>query len=239
MRLGNPIDVAPGVFQIRTIGARVTVLTGGGDVTLVDAGAIGSLGTITSGLRALDLFLEQVTLIVLTHYHPDHSGGLGKLVEATSAKVAVHSAEAEIIRGDEPAPSPHTNPMIARLTGPILGPLLYGTPVKVDYSLEDGQLLPVGEETRVVHTPGHTAGSICLYLTAKKVLIVGDALQYRLRRLRPPAESVTKDSRQARESLRRLVDLDIGTICFSHFSPLRQNPGQALRKLVEQTTPVT
>ena len=53
MKLGNPIRVAEGVFQIRAIGARVTVLTKGDEVLLVDAGMKGSSGLIIDSLESI------------------------------------------------------------------------------------------------------------------------------------------------------------------------------------------
>ena len=155
MKLGNPIEIAPGVHQIRALGARVTVLSEGDNAVLVDAGSRGSHGPISSGLDALGIPMERVGLIVLTHYHPDHTGGLSKLVLAMSAKVATHRLEARILAGEEPAPSPYRTGLIATLTRPVMGPL-YGAPVDVDYALEDGDRLPFDLEVRVVHTPGHT-----------------------------------------------------------------------------------
>ena len=232
MKLGTPIEVVSGVSQIWAIGARVTVLTDGDDTVLVDAGGRGSLGPISTGLDALGIPQDRMGLIVLTHYHPDHSGGLARLAQATSAKVATHRLEADIVAGKEPAPSPFRNGLLARVTRVFLGPL-YSNPVDVDYLLEDGDRLPVGQEIVVVHTPGHTAGSICLYVASKRLAIVGDALQYRRRRLGPPASSVTQDGEQARESLKKLLPLDIETICFSHFPPLRRDARGSLRRLIE------
>ena len=235
MKLGNPIKIMSGVHQIQAIGARVTVLSDGGNALLVDAGSIGSRGPITSGLEALCIPLERVGLVVLTHSHPDHTGGLSKLVLAMPAKVAAHRLEAGIVAGEEPAPSPFSNDLIAKLTRPVIGPLR-GAPVGVDYALEDGDRLPFGLEVRVVHTPGHTSGSICLYVPSKKLVIVGDALEYRRGRLGPPAPSVTQDTDRAMESLKCLLPLDIETICFSHFPPLRHDAKASLRRLVVKQT---
>ena len=232
MRLGNPIRIAEGVHQIRAIGARVTVLTDGQSTVLVDTGAKGSLGPIADGLGSLDLGLDQVRLIVLTHHHPDHSGSLYRLAGATSAKVAVHREDAGIVTGEESVPSPYRNKLVAGITRPLMG-ALYGRPIEVDLLLEDGESLPFLEGVTVVHTPGHTAGSICLHMASTGVLIVGDALQYRLRRLSPPASLVTQDPAQALESLEKLLSLEFDTISFSHFPPLRDGAKDALRRLVE------
>ena len=234
MRLVNLTEVTDGVYQLRVFRLAITVLVDGDGVALVDAGPQGSLRFIDAGLRELDISLEQVRLVILTHYHADHSGGIAKLAEATSAKVMAHRLEAEIMSGKGSLPSPFRNPFLAGLTQPLTR-VLSGEPTQVDYLLEDGDRLPISEEVRVVHTPGHTPGSICLYIPAKKVLIVGDALQYRFRRLSLPASAVTQDPMQARESLKKLLALDFDVICFSHFPPLERNAQATLRRLVEKT----
>jgi len=233
MKFGGPIEIKTGMYQLRAIAARVTVLNDGGTTVVVDSGARGSLGAIAGGLGALGVTLEQVGLIVLTHYHPDHSGGLDRLARATSAKVAAHREDAGIISGDEPAPSPYGNRLIGGLARPVVASM-YGAAVKVDHLLEDGDPLPYRDDVTVLHTPGHTAGSICLHLASQGVVIVGDALQYRLRRLGPPARSVTRDPGQAMRSLTKLLDLEFDTICFSHFPPLRGKAKAALERLLEE-----
>ena len=126
------------------------------------------------------------------------------------------------------------NNLLEKVTQPLLS-RLYGGPVEVDHILNDQDRLPVQEDITVIHTPGHTAGSICLYMASKGVLIVGDAMQYRLRRLGPPAASVTASPQQALESLEKLLSLDFDTICFSHFPPLRSGARPALQKLLDKT----
>ena len=234
MKLVRPVRIAPGVYQLRAIGAKVTALFGEDGVVLVDSGGRGSVGLISAGLRALGSSLEMVRLIVLTHYHPDHAGNLSKLVDATSAKVAVHRQEAAIINGDEPAPNPYRHSLVAGLTKPFINKL-YGGPVAVDYPLEDGDSLPDLGHVQAIHTPGHTSGSLCLYVAPHKTLIVGDALRHRFGRLAPPAASVTRDPVEAMKSLEKLLALDFDTICFGHYSPLRKDARAALQRLVQKS----
>ena len=236
MSPSSPERVADGAYQIQAIGARVTVLRAGEDVVLVDAGPMGSLKRVGNGLAELGLSLEQVKLVVLTHYHPDHSGGLGRLVEINGAKVAVHRLEAGIVNGQERIPSPFRNPVVAAVTRPLLSPFygFYGAQVKVDYLLEDGDPLPVDTEVSVIHTPGHTVGSVSLYVPTAKLLVVGDALQHRFRRLSPPAAAVTADPNQALLSMSKLMEFDFDTICFGHHRPLLQGARNALGKLIEK-----
>ena len=233
LSLRQPVEVAPGVHQLPAIGARVTAVVGSDGVLLVDAGTRGSLSMMDAGLERIGYSLADVRLIVLTHVHPDHAGGLAALVRATSAPVAVHESEAGFVSGAEPMPSPYRLGLPARATRPMMS-WLYGPPVRVEHSVTDGANLDWSEDVRVVHTPGHTAGSISLYLASQRLVIVGDALQYRFRRLSAPAWSVTKDPAQAAESLKKLVPLDFHTMAFSHFSPLVREARGALERLISK-----
>ena len=113
--------------------------------------------------------------------------------------------------------------------------MMSGSPTRVDVELEDGDVIPFGFPVQVAHLPGHTAGSIALYLPDRRLVIVGDALQYKLSlKLNPPAPGVTEDPEQAMESLRKLLSLDFNTICFSHFSPMRSGARAALSSMLSQ-----
>lgn len=233
MKLGSSIEIAEGVHQIWAVGARVTVLTEGDEVVLVDTGSRGSVGPITTGLESLGISPERVGLIVLTHYHPDHTGGLSGLAPVTSAKVAAHRSEADILSGKSDAPSPFRNGLIGKLASPVVD-RFYGEPVNVDVLLDDGDRLPVSMDIDVIHAPGHTPGSICLYLPKMRLVIVGDALQYRFHRLSPPARAFSQDRRQAIESMAKLLEFDIETMCFGHFPPLRGDIAGSLRKVLKK-----
>ncbi len=233
LRIGSPIAVAPGLNQLRAVASRVTVVTAGERALVIDAGARGSVGLVVSGLEALGIQPEQVAVIAITHHHPDHTGGLARLSRATGARVAAHRLDAGVIDGTEPRPDPYRNEFVAGVTRPIVR-ALYGDAVTVDTSLKDGDLLPFEEEVRVVHIPGHTPGSICLFIPGKGTIVVGDALQFRYGKLGPPAENVTADNRLARESLAKLLPLDFHTICFSHYPPLTTNAHRELDMLVER-----
>ena len=85
---------------------------------------------------------------------------------------------------------------------------------------------------RVLHTPGHTPGSICLYSPKYRFVIVGDTLQRIKGRLTLPNYFFTDDMAQARRSIARVADLDVETILFSHYPPYREDARAALRALV-------
>ena len=234
MKLGNPIRVAAGVSQVRAIGARITVLTAGNEAMLVDAGMRGSYGPIVSGLDALGLSLDSVNTLVISHRHPDHSGGVGELIAGRSIVVMAHTLEAGILAGRERHPSPFHNKLVVKVTEPVLA-RVNGSPIDIDVELSEGDVIPFPFPVHVVHLPGHTAGSIALFLPDQKLVIIGDALQHKLgRELSPPAASVTDDLEQAVDSLYKLLDLNFDAICFSHFPPMRSGASEALRKMLNQ-----
>ena len=160
MMFGRPIAITGGVFQIRAIGARVTVVVENGEALLIDAGLRGSSGTILQGLETLGLFPEQIGTVVITHAHPDHSGGLSRLVAGREIAVAVHRLEVDIIAGTAGPLSPLQNGLIGKMTQPVFSRLM-GSPVPVDDRLEDGDVIPFGTEVRVVHLPRTHRGQHC------------------------------------------------------------------------------
>ena len=84
---------------------------------------------------------------------------------------------------------------------------------------------------RVVHTPGHTPGSISLYSPKRRLVIVGDILQRLRGVVTLPNYVFTDDMALARQSIARLAELDIDTILFSHYPALRDGCREALRGL--------
>ena len=238
LRFGSPIRVAPGLQQFRAVASRVTAITTGDSALVIDAGAKGSTPIVLWGLEALGIAPEQVAVIAITHHHPDHTGGLPRLLQATGAKVAVHRLDVGVVAGTEPRPDPYRNEFVAGVTRPLVR-AMYGEGVEVDTPLEDGDLLPFEEEVRAVHTPGHTPGSTCYYIPSMGAVVVGDAMQRRFGKLGPPAENVTADNRTARESLANLLPLDFDTICFSHYPPLTENAHRELELLIERMAAAT
>ncbi|WP_181391711.1 MBL fold metallo-hydrolase [Methanospirillum lacunae] len=102
---------------------------------------------------------ESIKYIVLTHCHFDHIAYLGPLVSMTGAKVCIHAADADGLRED--------NLNLAMQFGS------HSPGIIPDIILEDGNQL---EGLEVIHTPGHTPGSICLYNKETRDLISGDTV---------------------------------------------------------------
>jgi len=93
------------------------------------------------------------------------------------------------------------------------------TQAAVDIHVDDGDKLPILGGVEVLHTPGHTPGSICLYIPRQRLVIAGDVLAHSFG-LRLPSKAFTVDLVQEIQSIKRVARLDFDVICFGHGSPI-------------------
>jgi glyoxylase-like metal-dependent hydrolase (beta-lactamase superfamily II) len=129
---------------------------------LVDTGFVGSAGRTRDWAEAHAG--GRIELVVNTHWHSDHVGGNAAL-QATGTAIAASAPDAEAIRRRDPGCC-----VAEYLDQPV-------APYTVDQALDDGQTLTLGETAwRVVRTPGHTPGHLCLWQPDERLLVVGDAL---------------------------------------------------------------
>lgn len=225
------MEIAPGVHQVPMLGSDVFVIAEE-RLTLIDAGMIGVRRALQRYLRRIGRRIDEVGRVICTHGHPDHIGGLRDLVRGREdVEVLIHP--------DDLAGLQLTLRQV--LAGPANRAVRQGrmiqyltrTPGRCS-PVEDGELLPILGGLRVVHTPGHTPGSICLYAEHQRLLFTGDLLQVIRGRLTYANALFSHDHAAARISVERLAALDVETIALSHYPPWRADANGRLRQLAER-----
>jgi len=235
------IEIIAGVYLLSGFlgagvwGANVYLLVDDGDLTLVDTGFFGRADRILEQIKELGYSPADVKRIIITHHHADHTGSLAELKRITQAEVIAHPADAPYIDGSLPQPGPAGPQWWSKLLAPLSW--LWSTePVKVDTLVNDGDKLPIMGGIKILHTPGHTPGSICLYLESKKLLIAGDLLANRFG-LRLPSRGFTVDTVKEAQSIKRVAGLDFDIICFGHGSPIMHDAHEAVADFADSLTP--
>lgn len=231
MALSNR-KIAPNAYQL-TIGGTNMMLILEERLTLIDAGLHGSTPQILDFIRKLGRSPEELDLIILTHRHIDHIGALAALKRATPAKVAMHFAD--ISDGKTPPPRAGVKHRLLQLPGSsTLRSVFFVKDEDVDIRLSGGETLEPLGGLEVIHTPGHTVGSVCLYSPSHKMIFTGDALRKRRKVMLLPPKSIAGFNReQAIESVRKISQLDIETLCTGHGLPVTENISGMLTDLLE------
>jgi glyoxylase-like metal-dependent hydrolase (beta-lactamase superfamily II) len=190
----------------------------GDEVTLVDSGPAGSGGLIAAALAGLGLDRDAVVRVVLTHFHDDHAGSAAEVRAWSGAEVVVHAADAPIVRGEVTGPPPDLAPAEQELLAQVGAGLPTAPPCPVDREVGDGDVLAFGGGARVVHAPGHTAGSLALHLPGPRVLFTGDTVaEHGGAVILGP---FNQDRRRALESFRLLTAFDVDLALVGHGEPV-------------------
>ena len=114
-------------------------------------------------INMLDAMQVKMKYILLTHCHGDHINGVQKIKEKYGGQILIHIKDAEGLK--------NTNINLSTHIG--LEPIK----LQEDSRLNDGDLIHVGEiEFQIIHTPGHTCGSISVYCKEENMIFTGDTL---------------------------------------------------------------
>ena len=228
------MEIIPGVHAIENhrIG-RAYLFAEADRLTLIDTGVAGSAEKILAEIGKIGRRPEDLRQIVITHSHADHAGSLADVVMRTKAQVLVHSIDAAVVRGERQPGNAERHGFAALLT-PIIGrSAAPPTPARVDRELADGAEIDLDGRARIVHTPGHTPGSIAVYLPGRKLLFAGDAAAnvFGFGPPRGPLGLFNEDQAAARASFRKLAELDFESAFFGHGKPLDKDAARKFRRV--------
>jgi metallo-beta-lactamase class B len=144
----KPVHLYANVYYVGTRGLSALLLTSSGGHVLIDAGLPESAPQVIANVRALGFLVEDIRLILNSHAHYDHAGGIAALQRASGADVAASRASAAVLRTGTVGSS-----------DPQHGIALAYTPVRRVREIADGDTVRVGSTWLVAHlTPGHTPG---------------------------------------------------------------------------------
>jgi glyoxylase-like metal-dependent hydrolase (beta-lactamase superfamily II) len=213
--------ITPDVYELPLTRVKVDLILEP-DLTLIDTGYRGSRSRIVSAIAGHGRSIDELTQVICTHGHPDHAGGARALGQS-GASIYIHPADGAALATTWRTAIRHPS------RGRIFAAM---TPQPEEFiPIVDGDVLPVLGGLEVVHTPGHTPGSVCLYGARDRVLFVGDALQRRLGRVTYASGLYSDDHAAAKRAVKRLAALDVETIVFSHYPALHEGAATTLAAL--------
>jgi glyoxylase-like metal-dependent hydrolase (beta-lactamase superfamily II) len=234
---------ADGWFQIRTeylefcgLPLYLHAYAGADGIVLLDSGVSGTPETsVRPELAEAGLAIEDISLVVNSHAHPDHMGGNSVLAAVAAPVFAGPAAEAAWLEDNDLLidqlwePNPDAYRLSADERAELVG--LLGQRPRVERLLRDGDRIELTEGAlTVVTTSGHSPGHIALHDAARGLLFTFDDVQgagVPIARTDTWLAPLYHDVRRYRAGLHRLADLDFSLMVPAHGDPLDAEAGHA------------
>lgn len=200
--------LAPGVWRLPQFPGPFVNCYLAGDV-LFDAGRRGDRGRIFSALAD-----RPLTLVALTHVHPDHQGAAHEICTVRSIPLACHAGDVAAMEGRAPMNRGPADNALTRLATRLWA----GPPHRVDRILHEGDVVA---GFRVVHAPGHAPGAVIFFRDSDRVALCGDVIRNMsflttLPGIKEPPDLLTCDPAENRRSIRKLAALQPSLILPGH-----------------------
>jgi glyoxylase-like metal-dependent hydrolase (beta-lactamase superfamily II) len=174
-------QIVPGVHRLDSVYTNWYLLEAGGRLTVLDAGLPGDWREFSSALSRLGHSPADIDAVLITHHHRDHAGNAERL-RSSGARVLSHPADAPYLRGEKHLSNRDVVRFVWRpwyllyMLRYLAKGITRTPPVAELDKLADGEVLNLPGSPRIVHAPGHTAGSCALFLEDRSLLFSGDAL---------------------------------------------------------------
>jgi hydroxyacylglutathione hydrolase len=221
------MEIIPGIHQVDGVNGNCYVIVRD-KLILIDTGLPRNSKKIMSYIQdTLKRTPSDLSTIILTHYHIDHSGNVYELKNLSGAKVAVHEADADYVSGRKSHPAPKGG---LGLLYRLLGMFFRSGFVEPDIRLKNGDTIA---GLTCIHTPGHTPGSICLLDPVSKVLFAGDLLRYDGVKISGAPPQFTMDMGEAQRSIIMIAMLDFDILLSGHGIPLTSGAAEKVRNFAK------
>lgn len=209
------VPLLPALTLLRFDVGQAYLYDDGTALTLIDTGLPGNTEAIAAAVDARGALAR----IVLTHGHVDHIGCAAELAARYGVPILAHPLDGPVIRGERPRAEPVLTADWERELWATMSAmdLPAPPPTPVHREIVDGDALDVAGGATVVGLPGHTPGSIGVYLAGPRVLCTGDAIA-----AGPDGPIVgvfNTDPELARRSMDKASRLDVAIACFGHGEP--------------------
>lgn len=212
----------PQLHMISTGFPQAYLWRDGEELTLIDAGFPGDAPSIAAAIEELGYSTTQLTRLVLTHHHEDHTGAAADVRAWGGVEVIAHRADAPIIRGEQSPPARVMTGADKELFELLSANVPPAPACPVDREVVEGDVIPFGGGAVVLSAAGHTDGSIGLFVPDHGVLFTGDLI------VRSPAGvhlgRFNDDVDTSRRSFVGLTRADARLVCFGHGEPLADPP---------------
>ena len=169
---GPAFQVHANTYYVGTCGISAILITGDEGHVLIDGGTGKGAAPIAANIEALGFELSDVKLLLHSHEHFDHVGGLAELQQRTGARLLASPAAAPVMASGETASD-----------DPQYGMHEPFSPARVDGTVDDGEVVRLGDiALTAVATPGHTSGALswqwqaCDEARQCETVVYGDSL---------------------------------------------------------------
>ena len=234
-------QISQGVHRLSSVYTNWYLIEAGGRLTVLDAGLPRDWDEFSSALSRLGHAVTDIDAVLITHHHADHAGNAERL-RSSGARVLAHSADGPYLRAEKHQRRGGVarflwRPWYAFYMASYVAKGITRTPPVAELDeFADGEVLDVPGSPRVIHAPGHTAGSCVLFLEDRSLLFSGDAL-VTLDVARGPRGRkgpqiargpFTEDAELAVQSLEVLAATNAETVLPGHGEPWSHGVGSAV-----------
>ena len=201
-------NLAPGVWRLKQFPAPSVNVYLAEDV-LIDAGTRWDRRRIFSEIEG-----RELSMLALTHVHPDHQGVARDVCEARGIPLACHADDVDAMEGRRPIQEAHAGNAVNK----VIKRFWQGPPYEVARVLNEGDEVA---GFRVVHAPGHSRGEVIFFRDSDRVAICGDVIRNMsyatgLPGIKEPPPIFTYDPAENRRSIGKLADLGPSLILPGH-----------------------